>query len=316
MQFPELGTEFDVRGMSVDMKDRSSLNDLVNMVLNYIDESIQSDEGENRHIYLVGESFGGILALEVATAIKERNLRNVSSGLSINLQGVTLINPATCYNQSKLARDAPPLTQIPSFLYPFALLRLIPLFTDNYALPQLLLILQSKALPSVIDTPQREAYMGRTALSLPFALKFMPQETLKWRLTEWLTKGCTSIQEKEGDVKRLLGDLPVLIVAGEEDQTLPSVMEANRISSALFKRSKVHIVPGAGHACTSGSRVDLTALMREWFPLEYEIDGRLQMKDIAVEGSDLYFGMERRYDRANIGLSPLLYWSEDYYKKI
>ena len=314
MQFPELGTEFDVRGMSVDMEDRSSLEDLIELVVDYIHESIESGNGRDRPIYIMGESFGGILALEVVTAIKQRNLRNTLSPKTINLKGLVLINPATCYDQSQLAKDAPALTRVASIIYPFALLTLIPLFTDNYALPQLLLILQSKGLPSVIDSPQREAYMGRTAISLPFVLKFMTQGTLNWRLTEWLERGCNSIKEKEVDVKRLLRNFPVLIVAGEDDKTLPSVMEAKRLSSKLLERSKIHIVPGAGHACTSGSRVDLTYLMRDWFQLQSK--GRLRMKSTAEESSDEYFGMEPRYDGANVGLSPLLYWSRDYYQEI
>ena len=105
-------------------------------------------------------------------------------------------------------------------------------------------------------------------------------------------------------------------VVGEKDESLPSVREANRLFSDVFHKSKIHIVPGAGHACTSGSRVDLTALMREWFAIESSSDGRLQMKKVAAEGSDVYFGMEPRYDNANIGLSPLLYWAKDYYERI
>ena len=44
-----------------------------------------------------------------------------------------------------------------SIIYPFALLqKVLPLFIDEFQLPQLILILTSKALPSIIDTPARE----------------------------------------------------------------------------------------------------------------------------------------------------------------
>lgn len=64
--------------------------------------------------------------------------------------------------------------------------------------------------------------MGRQAFSLPQKLKFMPRETLQWRLEEWLTVGCDSIQRKEGVLRKVLKQVPVLIVAGEVDNTLPS----------------------------------------------------------------------------------------------
>lgn len=336
LQFPELGTEFDVKGMTVKMDDRSSVEELKNLVISFIDEEIQyyknDDEDKNakskqasspfsfvpkmdkdtqRPVFIMGESFGGILALETSLAIKELNAKRPPKQ-RINLQLITLINPATCYNESNLAKLGPPLTEISPLLYPFQLLKLLPLFTDSYAVPQLLLTLQSKALPSIIDNEQREAYMGRTAFSLPKKLEFMPQKTLKWRLEEWLTKGCTSLSNREQDIANL--DVPALIVAGEVDNTLPSVAEADRLSK-LFKKSFVHIVDGAGHACTSGSRVDLTALIRGACPKLFD-GGRTEMKPAARNGAGIYYGTEKRYDDANIGLMPTLYWSKENYQSI
>ena len=40
------------------------------------------------------------------------------------------------------------------------------------------------------------------------------------------------------------------------------------------------------------------------------------MKPDAQEGEGPYFGMTERYDRADIGLNPILYWSKDNYKKV
>ena len=327
LQFPELGTEFDVKGMTVSMDDRSSVEELKNQVITFIDRELQkgdnnkeskqsslplfpflSEKKTQRPVFLVGESFGGILALEVGLLIEQENAKRDASR-KINLQMITLINPATSYNESNLVNLGPPLTKVSPLLYPFQLLKLLPLFTDAYGLPQLLLILQSKGLPSVIDNEQREAYMGRTALSLPTQLEFMPQQTLKWRLEEWLEKGCASISKKEQYYKNL--DMPILIVAGEKDNTLPSVAEASRLSG-LFRRPSIHIVDGAGHGCTAGSRVDLTALIRKECPKLLN-GGRTEMKEAACNPGE-YFGMEPRYDNANIGLMPTLYWSKDNYQ--
>jgi pimeloyl-ACP methyl ester carboxylesterase len=299
LQFPELGTEFEVWGMTIPMEDRSSIDNLCNQVLSFIDEKCNES---SRPLYLMGESFGGILALEVSLALHERK---------INFAGLVLINPATCYKTSNLAISGPPVANGSPILYPINLMSLIPLFTDDYALPQLIKILQAEGLPSVIDTAQREAYMGRVAFSLPSKLKFMPQNTLKWRLEEWLMKGCDSIESKGNILRERLRVIPILIVAGEKDNTLPSVEESKRLAKQL-SNVDIYVVSGSGHACTSGSRVDLTALMRNTFS-DLSLIGRKNMKEAASLNKGVSFGLEKRYDDASIGLMPYKYWSREYY---
>mmetsp|Transcript_6157 Transcript_6157/g.7805 ORF Transcript_6157/g.7805 Transcript_6157/m.7805 type:complete len:394 (+) Transcript_6157:30-1211(+) len=307
LQFPELGTEFDVWGMNVSMKDRSTLEELKTKVLDFIISMTKKDK--ERHLYIMGESFGGILATEVALAIQN----NAGKKSDTNLKGLVLINPATCYKRSNLAHKGPPIANGSSILYPLNLLKLLPLFTDSFALPQLLLILQAKGLPSVIDTPAREAYMGRMAFKLPSKLEFMTQDTLKWRLEKWLTTGCDSFEINQDLIRDVIGKLPVLIIAGEKDQTLPSVEESQRLSR-LFGKAEVYVVNGSGHACTCGSRVDLTALMRDTF-LKSSL-GRKMMKKQAIQNEGKLYGLEPRYDGARIGLSPIKYWNEEYYQRL
>lgn len=328
MQFPELGTEFEVWCMTVGMKDRSTFVELRQHVLDFVDKITEiqnrTTQGEaevtleaesnlqRRPIYLVGESFGGILAAEAALSLLETK--------DYNLKGLTLINPATCYDQSALNRDGPPVYQLPFYRYPFGLGSLLPLFTDEFSVAQLLLILRAKGLPSVIDTPARESYMGRVAFSLPSKLEYMNQGTLKWRLEEWLTLGCQGIQARLADF-RFHKSLQTLIVVGECDKTLPSVREAERLSQIL-PNVRVHLVEGAGHASTCGSRVDLTAEMRCSFSeLQLSSQGnhyekRTAMKPSAAKGTGAYLGMEERYDRASIGLNPIRYWSKENFQRI
>jgi pimeloyl-ACP methyl ester carboxylesterase len=351
LQFPELSTVFDVRCMTVGMSDQSTFEELKDRVIDFIYTEIQlrndttaaknatmdtkTEEAptgrertflkkiisfvnvarkladSSRPIYLMGESFGGLLALEVTmTLLLERKLEN--------LKGLVVINAATCFDRSRLASEGPKLTYLPPLLYPFGLLRLLPMFTDEYAFPQLILMLQSKALPSVIDSPEREAYMGRVAFSLPQKLKFMPQDTLKWRLTEWLAMGSARVESRLDDFSSLK-NFRTLIVAGEKDLTLPSIAEAERLSNIL-PNSQVHVVEGAGHASTCGSRVDLAALMRGRFGLQIrgkrgKSVGRTRMKPAAAQGTGAYFGMESRYNGKEEGLSPLMYWSRMLYRK-
>jgi pimeloyl-ACP methyl ester carboxylesterase len=369
LQFPELSTTFDVRCMMVGPNDRSTFDDMKETVLDYLRQEVQEEQVESevavmfeaeettssaqkvekaiggtkqsnliflslfsggkdgtatqqkqsgRPVYLIGESFGGILACEVAVCLlKDRE---------INLKGLALINSATCFDRSRLAVEGPAVAGLHPCLYFAGLLKLLPSFTDEYSWEQLLLILRAEALPGIIDNETREAYMGRVAFSLPFVIPFMPQKTMEWRLREWLEVGCSRVRLSELAAER---DFRTLIVAGEKDLVLPSIAEAERLASVL-PNSSVHVVEGAGHASTCGSRLDLTALLRNRFPelrrstaeTAGEPPPRIAMKEGAAAGKGIYFGMEPRYDNPasydhpKIGLNPIRYWNKKYYRKI
>lgn len=393
IQYPELGTEFDVWCMTVGIDDRSTFEELKWCVLDFIDnldqveQSMKQEEGEpslkeeqeviaagstspntttsstagqpfwtswfpttatgstilkrkKRPLYLAGESFGGLLASEVALTLLNKNkgggggttsTEASSTTTPVDLQGLVLINPATCYDRSQLAAKGPAIAKLPAPLYPFGLAGLLPLFMDEHSFSQLLLILSAKALPSVIDDPVRESFMGRVAFSLPTKLEYMNQGALEWRLEEWLDVGCERLESRMRDFQ----DHPsfrTLILVGEKDLTLPSIAEAERLVN-LLPKSQVHVVEGAGHASTCGSRMDMAAQFRKAFPelrkgrknnkpvqqttATNENDTkRTAMKPEAANGIGPYFGMEPRYDGANIGLNPILYWSKDNFQSM
>lgn len=334
LQFPALGEEFDVKAMQVSMDDRSTFEDLKDAVINFlVQECIYGRMGETYELYLMGESFGGILATEVAAALQS----NTQYSNFVRLQGLILVNPATSYLRSELYRLGPPIANarwlrpIEIIPYIFGLTtKLVPLFLDEgLAIQQLFTILSSKGLPAVVNTPQREAYMGRVAVTLASRLNFMPKDTLKWRLTEWLEWGNavfedrlevlqSGITEGEDDLGmlRLSREVKTLIVVGEFDKTLPSLNEANRLAAEVFRNNVVHVVTGAGHASTCGGTLNLMQLLRQVYP---EVNGyRRTNYDVGTTEwkprADLR-GLVPRYDYAKIGLSPLLYWSSDYYKE-
>lgn len=403
IQFPELGTEFEVWCMTIGMEDRSTYKELKSIVLDFLKNDLAIEHGQKqfsasgnadvternsveempqkknppidgsglfagifggnakkigqkesgRSIYIVGESFGGILASDVALTLlaEQKKKRNGNDEAIVDLKGVVLINPATCYDRSQLATAGPPVAKTPFPFYVLSLLsKLVPLFTDEFSLEQLFLILQAKALPSVIDNPCREAYMGRVALSLPTKLEFMPPTTLSWRLNEWLQTGCAALSDSSFAA---FPNFRSLIVVGEKDKTLPSIAEAERLANKVMNpsRTKIHVVDGAGHASTCGSRLDLTAVIRDSFPElqktstatrwgkakrsqqssiepdDSSVDSaqarecsvhakRTSMKPQAQEGYGPHFGMEERYDKADIGLNPLLYWSKSNFKSV
>ncbi|KAI2502364.1 alpha/beta hydrolase [Fragilaria crotonensis] len=289
LQLPELSDAFDVRCLTISMKDRSTYQELKQLVLEYISKEIQHsaawqppEEPVNkffpyitfnkpkpmpRPIYLVGESFGGILAADVALTLLE------DEQLSDSMKGMTLINAATCYDRSKLASMGPSVTKLPPLLYPFGLISLLLLFTDEYSVPSLLLMLQAKALPSVIDSEQREAYMGRIAFPSHKSCN-MSQNTLQWRLTEWFRNRLRHHGVSLGAFSKAAS------------VSCPHCRRRKRFVLALDWRSGTtrQSLPtsricceGAGHASTCGSRVDLAAVhesdLRDKGPDGYEAHG-------------------------------------------
>lgn len=315
LQFPELHTTLDVCCMTIDTKDRSTVEELSSKVVQYLFRVRSANPA--RAIYLAGESFGGILACHVANSLTIEDFH--SSAAKIELSGLILINPATCYYRSALAREGSKIASLPSWMYIFGLYKLVQLLADNYSFEQLLMILSGKGLPSVIDNETREAYMGRVACSLPFIIPYIDQQTFRWRLSEWLGKGSSYLMERKNDTLRQLRHMRTLIIVAEMDKTLPSMEEAKRLKE-LWPDSLVHVVLGAGHASTCGSRIDLTALLRLRFPELIGItvtysDARTTMKNTAIKGEGALFGIERRYDGKSIGLNPVHYWSEKFYRK-
>ena len=79
IQYPELSTVFDVRGMSVVMEDSYlTFDELKDTVKDYVLNVLRSgDDGENRDIYLMGESFGCVLSCGV---LEDDQVRDSISG--------------------------------------------------------------------------------------------------------------------------------------------------------------------------------------------------------------------------------------------
>jgi pimeloyl-ACP methyl ester carboxylesterase len=218
------------------MCNRSTFDELVYHIVNYLlteckqqsnnnnddDDDYNNNKSRQQKVYLMGESFGGQLAIEVALELQRPSYMNYG----IELCGLILVNPATSYLRSNLYRIAPTIVQqnnkniktntsiknkknqesilhpvveiIDNLQYTIAIVtKLIPLFTDNgQSLRQLVTILSSHGLPSVINTPCREAYMGRVAFTLFDRISFMSKETLHWRLEEWLEWGASIFEDR------------------------------------------------------------------------------------------------------------------------
>jgi pimeloyl-ACP methyl ester carboxylesterase len=307
LQLPTLSESFDIEGICIEMDDRSTFNALTALVAERV-----LAEPWDRPCVLMGESFGGLLSMAVALELQRKGRP---------LAGLVLVNPASSYLESALAERAPGVAALPRWAYALGVLTLLPLFADGYQLPQLLKLVSGQKLPAVIDTPAKEAYMGRVALTLGSRLRFMPRETLRWRLSEWLTRGAEEIRAAEEELRTL--ELPTCLVVGEADATLPSVAEGERLVR-LLPDASLTVVNGAGHAATCGSRANFAQILREKFghriPMASQA-GRAIAPELAaatsaeaprsdgarrdLESDDVDFGL---IDRPHPVIQPWEYW--------
>ena len=219
--------------------------------------------------------------------------------------------------------------------YAFRLLtEVVPLFLgerEHRFVQQLIGIILFKGLPPAVNNAERESYMGRVAFAIPLRLKFMPKETFQWRLKEWMEVGSGRFEERlknlqvaqhvkdtsdvDAETQAMLKvseELRTTIVVGEKD-AMPSLEEAERLSSELFQKAHVHVVKGSGHISTCGGSLHLIELLREAFP-EINLSGCSGDENCNI--SEELHGLEPRYDNSPIGMMPWKYWSKDNYKQV
>jgi len=258
MQYPELGSRFELACMQHvgGLASRSSFDDLVADCVDFV----ASRTSASRRVVLVGESFGATLALGVLDRVSQ-DKRPV---------GVVLVNPATSYARSILSTVGPACASLPQPVYSLSLLLLAALVFEPAQAPAFIMLILALRQPALLASPAREAYLGRVALSALMGLGTGPQfrigpllkpsiispSDLAFRLSAWLETGAAIVAPTISSMQT-----PVLLVAGQRDRLLPSVDEAERLSSlmpASVNRGTV-IVPCAGHASALGTQIDLTA---------------------------------------------------------
>ncbi|MBD2691232.1 alpha/beta fold hydrolase [Anabaena catenula] len=151
----ELG--FDVRCLAIPRKDLTTWDVLTKNVLDLIHSELE--KSCHRPVYLCGESFGGCLAMKVATQSPQLFKR------------IILINPASAFQLRPWLNSLSQLTDlVPSWFYDVGALGLLP-------------FLASLARMSSSDRHE-----------LLKAMRSVPPETINWRL--WLLREFNVDQEK------------------------------------------------------------------------------------------------------------------------
>ena len=259
-QFNDLSKTFELWRLTVLVDDRSSFHELVQKTVQFIKDIT---ENTNRPVYIIGESFGGMLAAAVALQVCSPDQQKNKAGqeeeeeIKKTVDGIVLINPATSFDSSSWDVIAPLLTTIGKLTEQPEPIRLGP-----FKLPSVYSVVGGLALAAVIPSQKQyqkilDTFMNIESLRDPSRLTetisgfldtfeitsdFLPPDLLEHRIKNWLFVGSSIVVDSR--LKQL--DIPSLIVVGEKDNLLSSKNEANRLTKLLPQSQKL-IVKEAGH---------------------------------------------------------------------
>ena len=249
-QYPEVGLDYDLRALAIPPADRSTFDELCEIISAEVERSSGAAAAAPVPVYLLGESMGAGVALNVAAG---------PAGAA--LSGLVLVSPATGWDLTWLGGLRSVLVQLPGWL-----LSLIVSLTSYQLLDveQLTTTVQrvlSGGTSPLLQGDERTAYAWRVIGDLPTRLS-SPAETIRHRLSLWVER--TLASGTTGALSQL--ELPVLLVAGTADARVPAQSEAERIAreAPAGAPCTVDLVEGAGHAGVTDDRLDLRSLLNEW----------------------------------------------------
>ncbi|KAK4596213.1 hypothetical protein RGQ29_014312 [Quercus rubra] len=205
-----LGKAFEVWCLHIPVHDRTPFEGLVKLV----EETVRFEHALSPHkpIYLVGDSFGGCLALAVAS-------RNPAIDLVLILS-----NPATSFGRSQLQPLFPILEAMPDGLHSAVPYLLSSIMGDPVKMAAV-------NIESSFPPGQRFERLSRSLTGLlPYLSGFddiIPRDTLLWKLK--LLKSATAYANSRLHAVKA----EVLVLASGKDNVLPSRDEAERLKNSL-----------------------------------------------------------------------------------
>lgn len=276
-QYEDLSSNFEFWRMSIDIsEDRTSFNDLVTMVVRFLDEATKRN---NKEVLLIGESFGGLLAPNVALRLRNRSKRREKNNVeeNLHLKGLVMVNPATSYDETQWGSFAPALSSLRhletqnkedtnTFPTPYSVLGGAALATtipDSEQFQQILDIILSEYSGRVPDLEMATEGLASMKEGFDVLAENLPAATLEHRITRWMPVGTSVINSRLSEI-----DVPSVVVAGSEDKMLPSKKEALRLEKEMPNCERVDIA-GSGHFVLD-NRVNLTDIIlnSHIFPVE------------------------------------------------
>nr|XP_043628515.1 acyltransferase-like protein At1g54570, chloroplastic [Erigeron canadensis] len=227
-----LGKAFHVQCLHIPVSDRTPFEGLIKIVEETV--MIEYTLSPNKPIYLLGESFGGTLALVVAA-------RNPNIDLIL-----VLANPATSFDRSMMHPFSSFLRALPDEHYWMFTSAIKPIL-GNYIKMAMVKIYDISLSAFLWQLP------GNLSKYLPLlsvVAKIYPKETLTWRLK--LVESAAAYANSRLHAIRA----QVLVLASGNDKLMPSKNEAWRLSR-LLKRCNVRVFEGNGHTILLESGVNV-----------------------------------------------------------
>ncbi|XXG79310.1 hypothetical protein AAC387_Pa09g0411 [Persea americana] len=218
-----LGKVFEVRCMHIPVHDRTPFEGLLKLVEETV--RLEHSASPDTPIYLVGDSFGGCLALAVAA-------RNPTIDLILILS-----NPATSFGKSQLHSFSPILEALPEELHTAVPYLLSFIMGDPVKMGMASV---EKELPpsQALDQLSRSLTSMRQRLS--GVADIMPKVTLLWKL-KLLKSAALYANSRLHAVKA-----EVLVLASGKDNMIPSRDEAERLLNSL-QNCKIRLFKDNGH---------------------------------------------------------------------
>lgn len=233
-----LGKVFQVRCMHIPVQDRTPFEVLVE----WVEETLRSEHSSapKRPIYVVGDSFGGCLALAVAA-------RNPNIDLV-----VILANPASSFGRSQLQPLLPLLEAMPDelhttvpYLLSFVMGDPVKMATANI----------DSMLPPTQYFEQLSTNLTGLLPRLSGLSDIIPKETLLWKL-KLLKSAAAYANSRLHAIKA-----EVLVLASGKDNMLPSKDEAWRLSRSI-RNCKIRYFKDNGHTILLEDGVNLLTIIK------------------------------------------------------
>jgi len=205
----------------------------------------------NRRVVLLGEDFGGLIALSLALQLGKQ------------LKGIVLVNPATSFEQSawrSIGRSAPIRDAM-------RVLKSVVSNSDgSHPSPYSFLGMLGASSDSQVSRTAVRGIAGFLGGRSVIAAGLVG--TLDWRLRAWVRDGWEAV---ESALRRTPqpNSLPrSLLICSTDDRLLPSQAEAKLLRHQLEKRCgklgvDVQELEGAGHEPLADVRIDVAALLRD-----------------------------------------------------
>lgn len=219
--------------------DRTSFVDLVALVKGHIEQEAK-DFALSRPVYLLGESFGGLLSLAVAHSCSR-------------VDRVVIVNPATSFTQTQWSSAGQVLGALPEQVYELLPFLLSPVLVNPVSMAMHGVDEDKQPLEQAADLVQS---LMRMLPELGVLRDALPAATLSFRL-RLLDEGCSVVEPLLPLVSQRC-----LALVSDEDRLIPSEREGARLKGKM-PRCRTRVLKGRSHAPLQEKGVNLMSVLKE-----------------------------------------------------